>query len=374
MAQAYSPGLTVTKSIVLKKDRILPLKGKVLVKKGDKVKAEDVVAETLLPGKVVPFNLANKLSVPAEMLGQYLKVKAGDKLKKGQVMAETNGFFGFFKTSVKSPLDGEIENISKLTGQMLLREPKIPIQVKAFIDGIIVEVIKEEGVIIENKSAYIQGIFGLSGERSGEIKMLASTPEEIIKPSQIDDTCKDKVIVCGSLISYDVIKKAQKVGVAGIISGGIDDQDLKKLLGYNIGVAITGHEKIGLTIVITEGFGMIKMANNTFNLLKSFEGHKASIHGITQIRAGVMRPEIIIPIEFKEDELKAEEPKMATLEIGTTIRVIRQPNFGLIGKVTGLPEKLTKVESETMVRILEAELETGEKVTIPRANVEVIED
>ncbi|MBT3755781.1 MAG: hypothetical protein HOG24_05825, partial [Candidatus Cloacimonetes bacterium] len=117
----------------------------------------------------------------------------------------------------------------------------------------------------------------------------------------------------------------------------------------------------------------IKMAKSCFELLKSFEGHKASIHGITQIRAGVMRPEIIIPIEFKEDELKAEEAKMATLEIGTTIRVIRQPNFGLIGKVTGLPEKLTKVESETMVRILEAELENGEKVTIPRANVEVIE-
>ena len=113
MAQAYSPGLTVTKSIVLKKDRILPLKGKVLVKKGDKVKAEDVVAETLLPGKVVPFNLANKLGVPAETLIQYLKVKAGDEIKKGQVMAETNGFFGLFKTSVKSPLDGEIENISK---------------------------------------------------------------------------------------------------------------------------------------------------------------------------------------------------------------------------------------------------------------------
>ena len=373
MAQAYSPGLTVTKSIVLKKDRILPLKGKVLVKKGDKVKAEDVVAETLLPGKVVPFNLANKVGVPAEMLEQYLKVKAGDNIKKGQVMAETNGFFGLFKTSVKSPLDGEIENISKLTGQMLLREPKIPIQVKAFIDGIVVEVIKEEGIIIENKSAYIQGIFGLSGERSGEIKMLASTPEEIIEPSKIDDSCKGKVIVCGALVSYAVVKKAQKVGVSGIISGGIDDQDLKKLLGYNIGVAITGHEEIGLTIVITEGFGVIKMAKSCFELLKSFEGHKASIHGITQIRAGVMRPEIIIPIKFKEEELKVEEAKMATLEIGTTIRVIRQPNFGLIGKVTGLPEKLTKVESETMVRILEAKLENGEIVTIPRANVEVIE-
>ncbi|MCK4312551.1 MAG: hypothetical protein KAW88_07435, partial [Candidatus Cloacimonetes bacterium] len=173
---------------------------------------------------------------------------------------------------------------------------------------------------------------------------------------------------------YAVVKKAQQAGVSGIITGGIDDHDLKKLLGYNIGVAITGHEEVGLTIVVTEGFGKINMAGKTFELLKRFDGHKASIHGITQIRAGVMRPEIVIPIEFKEEELKEPEVKITTLEIGTTIRVIRQPNFGLIGKVTGLPEKLTKVESESLVRILEAELENGGKVIIPRANVEVIEE
>mgnify|MGYP003970723573 CR=1 FL=1 len=374
MAQAYSPGLTVTDSIVLKKDRILPLKGTVLVKKGDKVKANDLVAETLLPGKVLPYKLADKLGVPAPMLSQYLLVKEGQEVKKGDLLAQTKGFMGMFKSAVKCPIDGEIESVSKLTGQMLLREPRIPVQVKAFIDGLVVEVIEEEGVVIENKSAYIQGIFGIAGETMGEIKVIATAPTEIIKPSQLDASCKDKVIVAGSLVTYEVIKKAQEVGVAGIISGGIDDRDLKKLLGYDIGVAITGHEDIGLTIVTTEGFGEIKMAQKTFDLLKQFEGREASIHGITQIRAGVMRPEIIIPLEFQEDELIAKKIEMATLEIGSTIRVIRQPNFGVIGKITGLPEELTKVESETMVRILEAELENGEKVTLPRANVEVIEE
>ena len=374
MAQAYSPGLTVTDSIVLKKDRILPLKGKVLVKKGDKVKAEDIVAETLLPGKVVPFNLANKLSIPPELVNEYVKIKEGDTLKKGQLLAQTKGFFGLFKTSVKSPLDGEVENISKITGQLLLREPRIPVNIKAFIDGVVVDVIEEEGVVIENKSAYIQGIFGIGGETTGILKVLVSTPEEIADENKIDESCKDKLIVTGSMASYALIKKAIKIGAKAIITGGIDDKDLKKLLGYDIGVAITGHEDIGLTIVVTEGFGKIKIAKKTLELLKRFDGHKASLHGITQIRAGVMRPEIIIPIEFKEEELEVPEAKMASLEIGTTIRVIRQPNFGQIGKVTSLPEELTPVESETMARILEAELESGEKVMIPRANVEVIEE
>lgn len=374
MAQAYSPGLTVTASIVLRKERILPLKGKVLVKKGDKVKSNDFVAETLLPGKVIPFNLANKLGVDPKFMKDYIKIKEGDILKKGTVLAETKGFFGLFRSIVKSPIEGEVESISTLTGQLLLREPKIPVQVKAFIDGVVDEVIEAEGVIIKNKSAYVQGIFGLGGETNGEIKVLADSPEEVLDPKKIDESCKGKIIVCGSIAPLSIIRKAQKVGVAGIITGGLDDQDLKDLLGYDIGVAITGHEEIGLTIVATEGFGTINMAKKTYALMKQFEGHIASIHGFTQIRAGVMRPEIIIPIEFKEEDLKVEEAKMSELLIGTTIRVIRQPNFGLIGKVTGLPETLTKVESETMVRILEAELEDGQKVTLPRANVEVIED
>lgn len=373
MAQAYSAGLTVTENIVLNKERILPLKGNVLVKKGDKVKADDFVAETFLPGKVVPMKLANSLGVQPSMINEYLLVKQGDVIKKGQVLAQTKGFFGLFKSVAKSPLDGEFESVSAHTGQALLREPRIPIQIKAFIDGIIVDVIPEEGVVIENRSAYVQGIFGLGNETTGTIKMLVKSPDQVAKPTDITPDCKGKLIVVGAMCQLNLIEKAREVGVAGIITGGIDDQDIKKLLGYDIGVAITGHEEIGLTVVVTEGFGKINMARKTFELLSKFEGKKASIHGRTQIRAGVIRPEIIIPLEFDEDELVAEKPKMSTLEIGGMIRIIRQPNFGKIGRITKLPESLVVVESETKVRILEAELEDGQQITVPRANVEVIE-
>ena len=375
MGQAYSAGLTVTDSMILRKERIMPLKGKVLVTKGTKVKAEDVVAETLLPGKVLPFNLANKLGVTPSQLEKYIKIKTGDQITEKTVLAENAGLFGLglFKSTVLSPIEGEVENISAVTGQVLLRAPRIPVQVKAFIDGIVTEVIPEEGVVIENKSAYIQGIFGIGDETTGELKMLATTPDDVLDAGDINESCKDKIIVAGSFIPYHVIDSAIKHGAKAIITGGIDDQDLKKLLGYDIGVAITGHEKIGLTIVCTEGFGKITMAKKTFDLLKKFDGHKASVHGHTQIRAGVIRPEIIIPLEFEEDELVSKEATMPMLEIGTLIRIIRQPHFGSIARVTGLPEELTKVESETMVRILEAEFEDGTRFCIPRANVEVIE-
>jgi hypothetical protein len=115
------------------------------------------------------------------------------------------------------------------------------------------------------------------------------------------------------------------------------------------------------------------MADKTFNLLKQFDGKKASVHGHTQIRAGVIRPEIIIPLDFDENELVSKEASLPVLEIGTLVRIIRQPHFGRIARVTALPEELTMVESETLVRIMEAEFDDGTKISLPRANVEVIE-
>jgi len=374
MAQAYTPGLTITKSTILRKDRILPLKGEVVVKVGDKVTADDNVAKTDLPGDVIAINIGNKLGVPPTDVLSKMQKKVGEKIKKDEPLAMSQSFFGFFKNIVKSPITGTVENISSITGQVLLREPPVPITVKAFIDGVVSKVYENEGVQIENKSAYIQGIFGIGDEITGEIKVLVDGPDTELMPEQIDTSCKDKIIVGGSMVRLPAIKKAIQVNAKGIVIGGIDDQDLKDLLGYDIGVAITGHEEIGLSLVLTEGFGPIKMAAKTFEILKEFEGYKASMHGKTQIRAGVMRPEIIIPIPFKEEELKAKEKEITGLEIGSIIRIIREPHFGEICTVTGLPEELVVVESETKVRVLKAKMEDGIEITVPRANVEAIED
>ncbi|MEA3475993.1 MAG: hypothetical protein U9R23_06125 [Candidatus Cloacimonadota bacterium] len=374
MAQAYTPGLTISRHIILKKDRILPLKGEVVVKKGDKVSADDIVARTDLPGEVVPINVANKLGIPPGDVPQKMVKQAGDKIEKGEIIASSKMLFGLFHSNVTSPVKGTVENISSITGQVLLREPPIPIEIKAFMDGIVSKVYENEGVEIENKSAYVQGIFGIGGEITGEIKMAVKSPDGILTSDFIDESFQDKIIVGGSIVTLPVIKKAIDVKAKGIIVAGIDDKDLKELLGFDIGVAITGHEDKGITIVLTEGFGPIDMADNTFNLLKDFEGYKASMHGKTQIRAGVMRPEIIIPIPFKEEELKVKEEEATGLKIGSPIRIIREPNFGKICTVSALPEDLAIVQSETKVRILKAKMKDGKEIIIPRANVEAIEE
>src|SRR4029077_1433199 len=110
------------------------------------------------------------------------------------------------------------------------------------------------------------------------------------------------VVVGGGRVTAEALERAKAAGVSAIVTGGIDDQDLRDFLGYDLGVATTGSETAGLTLIITEGFGEIAMALRTHALLVSRAGSDAAVTGATQIRAGVLRPEILIPWEGRPAE------------------------------------------------------------------------
>jgi hypothetical protein len=375
IAHAYTPGLKVKRATILRKTRRLPIKGKTLVKEGDTVSFDTLVAETQLSGNIHVVEVAAILGVEPEDIRRYILKKEGDPVEKGDVIAIYKSFFGLFKTICKSPEKGTIEYISDITGRVIVREPPVPINIKAYIPGTVVKVLPNEGAIIETQAAFIQGIYGIGGETYGEIMVSAKNPKEILTAKEIDESCSGKVIVGGSLVTGGALKKAVGVGAKGIISGGIEDNDLADLLGYEVGGATTGHEEAGITLIITEGFGKMEMSDRTFNLLKSFDGYHASICGATQIRAGVLRPEVIIPHKVKRSELKEDLDEFAGgIKTGSLIRVIRDPYFGTIGRVVSLPVKPQEIETESHVRVLEAILEDGRKVFVPRANVEIIEE
>ena len=374
MAHAYTPGLKVSEKAVIRKERKLPLWGDVLVNKGDRVKAEDVVARALLPGPVHPKNLAGELGISPSELKNALIVKKGESIKKGQVIARARVFFGLFKVEATSPIDGYLEDFSEITGQVILRENPIPVEVLAYLDGVVEEVIPREGVIIRTVAGLVQGIFGVGGEKIGTLKVAVDSPYEILKSDRINENLKGAIVVGGRTADIDAINKSAEVGIKALVLGSVDDGVLREFVGYDIGVAITGNENVPFTLIITEGFGDLPMAERTFNLFKKFEGLKASANGATQIRAGVQRPEVIIfrkdvdPLEEVEDKLESGH-----LDIGTTVRIIRDPYFGEIGTVIDLPNEPIVIETESKVRVLKVRLMDGREVVIPRANVELIE-
>jgi hypothetical protein len=251
--------------------------------------------------------------------------------------------------------------------------PATPIEVTAYIKGRVAEIIPDEGVVVETQAALVQGIFGVGGERTGIIHMLVSSPEEPLTEDMITPDLAGRVVVGGSNVSGAALVKAAEIGTASVVVGAIIDRDLIDFLGYDIGVAITGQEDINTSLIITEGFGSIPMADRTFRLLSSLEGQQASINGATQIRAGVIRPEVIVPTtEVAADEIGQDLGQL--LEIGSHIRAIREPYFGILGTVAALPPEPALIPSGSTVRVLEADLADGRRVVIPRANVEIIEE
>lgn len=373
-AAAYTPGLKIVGKTLVEKDRRLPMRGNVHVKVGDRVTAETVVASTDLPGNVYPVNLANIMGCEPKEIKLFLKKAEGDKVGRDDIIAETPGFFGFFKTQVKSPITGTIESLSDVTGQAILREPPIPVEVNAYVDGVVDEIYEDEGVRVNTVATFIQGIFGIGPEVIGELVMVAKSPADILDKNNIAIEHKNKIIVGGSLVTADALKRAVEVGVKGVVVGGYDAHDLKEFLGYDLGVAITGTEDKGITLVVTEGFGQINMAQKTFDLLKNCIGKKTSINGATQIRAGVIRPEVVIPIEGGKIE-ESDKAAGGGMSPGSLVRIIRQPHFGEVAKVVELPEQPTKIPTEARVRVVTIETLSGkERMTLPRANVEIIEE
>jgi len=285
----------VTQAIIRKK-RVLPAPGEVFVKKGDKVSSTTIVAKGKVRNPYIQsIRLDLKLGVDAGSVGPYLLKKVGNEVKKDEVIALHRSFFGRTKVC-RASIDGSIEAFLPSSGQLLIRGAPIAIEVKAHIPGKVVEVLPEEGAVIEANAKSVEGVFGVGGETHGDVMLAVEKPDEALMEAAIEEEHNGKIVVGGSTTTLEALRKAREVGAKAIIVGGVDEKDLTTLLGYELGFGITGNEALGMTLILTEGFGPRPMDEEIFNMLRSFQGKLACVDGTTQIRARMLRPEVIIPI------------------------------------------------------------------------------
>lgn len=377
---------------VVRRRRVLPIPGEVVVIQGERVSASTVVARTGLPGKVHTVNVVNFLGIAPAEVPDYMLKKEGDSVEKDEPIAENKPFIKWFKTQVRSPIQGSVESISSVTGQVFLREPPEVLKLSAYADGKVIEVIPKQGIVVACRCAFVQGIFGIGGESVGTLALAVESAEEVLSSDRLRAEHRGQIVVGGSLVEKETFVRAREVGVHALVVGGVHDKDLRELLGYDLGVAITGTERVGFTLIITEGFGKIPMARRTFDLFAAKAGCRASCSGATQIRAGVIRPEVIIPLGDQEPGVGCWvlgirnqslspspnsyplTPEEGGLKVGDLVRLIREPHFGVIARVKEFPSELQTIPTGSRVRVLVAELPSGQNITVPRANVEMIEE
>ncbi len=354
----YPAEIQVTPLTNVRRERVLPVPGEILVRTGDHVEARQVVARTELTSDFRIIPVARLLGIPASKTKRHLRVKPGDEVKRGQVIARKGRLPA---RSVRSPINGMVK--ASGGGRVLIEAPSTPFELFAYISGTVVNVLEPHGLIIETTGAVIQGMWGSGGGSRGEnlgiLKCVSKSPDETLRAQSVDLSCRGMILVGGSGMSDTVLEQAQEIQVGGIVVGGISPELIPQV------------EQLPFPVVATEGIGTTPMAEPIFELLTTNDGREASISGRVQSRWPVMHPEIVIPLPAQSlppSQIQAGAP----LSVGTQVRAVRAPYMGAVGKIVTLPAQARR--TETGGKALGAEVDLGQEtpVFIPLANLEVL--
>ncbi|MDP8315153.1 MAG: glutamate mutase L [Candidatus Celaenobacter antarcticus] len=236
--------------------------------------------------KPLTINIAKELKITPKHIKGYLKKREGDFVETYEPLASR--LERDFSHVIPSPATGVITAIDTEKGTMTIQYKNEPYRVFANVSGKVIDVVENLSATIQYKGIKLNGIIGFGGEKTSGI--------HIINESYLEKDSKyhEKILVCFDKISYPFLKDCAECDVAGVIAPSIDNKDLVEFLGEEIGVALTGNENIPFPIILTEGFGDFRMNAVFENFFKEQQHKMIYMNGHTQIRAGVVRPQMIV--------------------------------------------------------------------------------
>lgn len=358
----FSPGLMTSPQTSLTRLRPVPIHGKVIVSEGEEVEANTVLGYYNPHGNITTLNLARELDIsPFDVLDTLVK-REGDVVFKGEVIARLRGLFS--KREFRAPEDGVLERVSRYTGWVTIRG--LPMPIHAGFPGVVEKIVPEEGVTLRLSGANIQGIFGIGGLVSGRLDVVPDSQFRVLDNEDVSSNYEGAVLVGGARVTPGYLQRAAKLGIRAVVTGGIHKRDLDQFLGYPLGVAVTGMEP-GITVIITEGFGQLPMRSDIWAIVEEHKYMTVYASGSTQVRAGVIRPELFIPGPYRESVSVGEFSQ--EIAPGARVRVIRAPYFGKHGVIMSAPS-LQTLPTESVVLSVQVRLDSGEVKTIPVANLE----
>jgi hypothetical protein len=361
-------------------ERRLPSAGEVLVRMGQRVEPEEVVARAYLPGIPQVVNLARALTIAPALVERAMIREVGNKVAQGEVLARSSRVGG---RTCLSPVSGKIEAVDTETGYVTISPDPTMYELQATVRGLVMEVIPNLGVRIETPAAQVYGVFGLGAERSGVLRLLVTDPAEPIRPEMIDARSAYAIIIGGNGITAAALRRAAQEQVRGVIVGGIDEAELRAFLGWD---SIAGWRTGGgtwqlpassagqpydLTLVVTEGFGERPMSQPLFELLAQHDRQEALIEGATRLRAPLQRPRVVIPLSSRSAGVQLEPPRPA-LQPGAMVRLLDSAHLGQTARVRGVSAAPRRLPSRVRTAAVDVTLEDGTPLLVPRADVEVL--
>ena len=351
MNEFLAPTFHVLPLTVIRRERKLPFPGKILVRKGQKVGANDAVVEAKLSPKHLMLDIAMGLAVSRTQSERFIRVKPGDRLAKGDLIA---GPVGMGKRVVRAPQSCQV--ILAGSDQVLLELTENLLQVKAGMSGEVVELIADCGVEIETTGALIQGNWGNGRIDFGVMTVLAKEPGGSLLPDQLDMSMRGAVILGVHCNSENTLRLAQELSVRGLI--------LASMLISLRAVA----EKMDYPILLLEGFGSLGMSKQAYKLLANNGRREVSVNAQEWNAFEGRRPEIVIPLP---GEGGVAPPRMLErLSVNQQVRSVRAPHAGEIGRLIRLCGTVS-LPSGIRAQAAEVQYDNGEKAVLPLENLEV---
>lgn len=360
-------------------DRRLPQAGEVLVRVGQRVEPEDVIARAYLTGTPHVLNVARALAISPTHLERAMSREVGNKVTKNEALARSSRVGGRI---CLAPVSGEIAAVDTETGYVTIIPDREPFELQATVRGMVMEVFPYEGVLIETPAAQIYGAFGFGRERSGVLRLLVTDPSAPITPEMIDARSAYAILIGGSSVSAGALRRAVQEQVRGVIVGGIDERELRAFLSQeNLDCwrTDTGSWEIfagqssqqELTLVVTEGFGPHAMAAPLFELLATHDRQEALIAGVTRLRSPQTRPRVVIPLSPRSGtgQLETARPE---LRPGSVVRLLDEAHIGQVGRVRALSQAPRRLSSRVRTLTAEVLLEDGSSLLLPQTAVEAL--
>lgn len=379
----YVPEQTspIIPNAMIRIERRLPHPGEVLVREGMRVEPEDTVARSYLPASPQVVNVAQALAIPPAFVEEVMFYEVGARVSKGDDLAQGDLISG--GRSCKAPVSGIIGTIDTETGYVTITPDPEEWTMAANIRGLVMEVLPHAGVVIETYAAQVYGAFGFGEERSGVLHLFVTDPDEVVTHEhQIDARSAYTILIAGAGITAAALQKACQAQVRGVIVGGIDERDLRTFLRWSsqndwqTGVhswRVPDREHNadpGLTLMVTEGFGIRPMSQPIFELLSARDRQEALIVGTTQLRSPLRRPRLVISLaRSTEGQI---EPTQPHLRPNAYVRLLDMAHLGQVAQVRSIPTYPVRLDAGHSVSAVEVVQEAGTPFFVPRTAIEVL--
>lgn len=347
----------VLPAALVRRERMLPTRGKILVGIDDRVDAVDVIGRYERPGKLVRLDARTALRLGKRDVSEFLKKRVGESVQRGDIIALKPRLGTLFPRALVAPVSGRLVAMSD--SQILLESDTEETEIRAHISGRIVSVMPERGAVIETAAAVVQGAWGIGEMSHGVLRAVVDSPDDVLSEDKVDVSCLGAVVVGGADATEEGLVQVGKMQARGLILGGLSADLVDRVA------------TLPFPVVITEGFGRSPMNPVVFDILRSHIGHEAAVDPGYPDPWRPRRPEVIIPVPVSSVVASESQPEVLLRE-GCKVRVVRGDRRGLVGVVIALPEHPVPYDVGVSLPSVEIQADSGDRVLVPVNNVDIM--